>query len=1336
MGRKATGRNPVNMGSAAGLLSNISTSAGLGLAAKKNLPRGVDVNFLRSLVKHYSKLFLLYLIFSLFAVINASAADVTVAWDANSESDLAGYIFYYGTSSGNYTFSEDVGSTTSYTAMNLTAGETYYFAAKAYDTANNESTYSQELVHTIPVPNSAPNTPAQPSGQSDGYVQSTYSYDTSATDPDGDLLSYRFDWGDASISAWGGAYFRTHAYTAVGTYCLKAQAQDTHAATSAWSACLNVAIDIQKHTITASAGLNGSISPAGPVAVNNGADQSFSISPDQDYRIADIVVDGSSVGSSTTYVFNNVDQGHTIEAIFVLDNQPPVSRVGADQAVAVTATVQLDGSGSSDIDGDTLSNAWSIISRPGGSNASLSNAAAVNPSFVADAAGNYVVQLIVNDGTVNSHADTVTISTQNSAPLADAGADQTRHVTDTVQLDGSGSSDMDGNSLSYTWSFASRPDGSNAALSDARAVKPTFDIDVAGTYTVQLIVNDGTVNSVPDTVAISTENSAPVADAAADQAVRINDKVQLDGSGSSDVDGDILTYLWSFVAKPAGSNAALSDTNVVNPAFDVDIAGTYALQLIVNDGSVNSAPDTVTISTENAAPVSNAGADQAVMINDTVQLDGSGSGDADGDSLTFAWSFASRPIGSKTALSDTNVEQPSFVVDVTGTYTLQLIVNDGSVNSTPDTVTISTDNSAPVSDAGTDQVVRINDMVQLDGDGSSDADGDTLTFKWSVISKPGGSNASLSSTIDRNPTFSIDAAGTYTMQLIVYDGTDYSAPDTVTIVTENAAPVSNAGNDQTVDEGDTVTLSGLASTDPDDNIAGYSWEQTGGVSVALSNFNSAETTFIAPVPATDSETLTFQLTIQDGEGLLDVDTCNILINRTTEVDSDGDGVPDNQDAFPTDPDESLDTDGDGEGNNADTDDDNDGMPDTWELLYGLDPLKDDAAADPDGDDVSNINEYHLGSKPDHFEGNFLPDTPDILTPENSATVSLTPLLETGEFNDPNINDVHRKTQWKIRRAFDDVCVFDVSTAASLTSIVIPKQILEEDTEYIWQARFIDSHDTPSQWSEERDFITDLALYDLDKNGVPDDQEVLEDMDLDKDGTTDTAQSDMKCVSVEAGTIQICISIRDAENAVSIISLEVEDPNDPQLASKKNSKPNFFEFGMLDFKLLVNNPGDETTVTIYLSQKAYTDGNCFKYDPVNGLWLDYSDYTRFSPNRKEVYLTLIDGGFGDADGIENGIIVDPLAFGSETDPSGGSSGSPIDEILDGIIPNDLSCFISVAAGDSATNRPGSAWHLTRTLEFWLILMLPFLLYLFKTLVVWILTMENRMKNRPEPGDSQA
>ena len=82
------------------------------------------------------------------------------------------------------------------------------------------------------------------------------------------------------------------------------------------------------------------------------------------------------------------------------------------------------------------------------------------------------------------------------------------------------------------------------------------------------------------------------------------------------------------------------------------------------------------------------------------------------------------------------------------------------------------------------------------------------------------------------------------------------------------------------------------------------------------------------------------------------------------TDTDGDGVSDDQDAFPNDPDEWLDTDGDGTGNNADTDDDGDGMPDDWEILYGFNPLDPaDAALDADGDGVSNLDEYLQGTNP-------------------------------------------------------------------------------------------------------------------------------------------------------------------------------------------------------------------------------------------------------------------------------------------------------------------------------------------------------------------------------------
>ncbi|UCD77726.1 MAG: hypothetical protein JSW26_20260, partial [Desulfobacterales bacterium] len=580
------------------------------------------------------------------------------------------------------------------------------------------------------------------------------------------------------------------------------------------------------------------------------------------------------------------------------------------------------------------------------------------------------------------------------------------------------------------------------------------------------------------------------------------------------------------------------------------------------------------------------------------------------------------------------------------------------------------------------------------------------------VSKPGGSSASLSSTTAIKPTFEVDVAGSYTVQLIVNDGTDNSTPDTVTIGTTNSAPVSNAGADQIVEESTTVLLSGSGSTDPDQNIAGFAWEQTGGSAVTLSTPDKSETTFVAPQVLTNGEKLTFKLTVTDAGSLSDVDTCAVEITKPPAVDSDGDGVPDDQDAFPLDPNETMDTDGDGLGNNTDEDDDNDGMPDTWEISYGLNPLEDDAADDLDGDEISNINEYNLGSAPNFNEGNFKPDPPVLLVPESNATVGLTPLLRTDEFSDPNANDVHRKTHWMVIRAFDELCVFDVTSSVSLTSMTIPRQILEPNTEYIWKVRFVDNHDTPSDWSEEKEFSTVYAENDRNANGVPDDLEVSEYQDIDNDGTMDLAQNDIKCVNVEKqeGHVQICVSIRDAENANSIVSLDAEDPSDPQLVSKTHGKPNYIEFGLLDFKLLVDAPGDETTVTIYLSRPAYEEGNCFKFDPVDGVWLDYSGYTEFSPGRQQVYLTIKDGGFGDADGIANGIIVDPLAFGSETDPNGGS-GSALDVLFEGVIPNDLSCFISATAGGITSYASGAAGCRSIILAFVIILLLPLVLYWF-------------------------
>jgi hypothetical protein len=465
-------------------------------------------------------------------------------------------------------------------------------------------------------------------------------------------------------------------------------------------------------------------------------------------------------------------------------NNAPVADAGLDQTVQVNDTVTLDGSSSSDLDGDTLTYSWSLTS-PTGSSATLSDPSAVKPTFYVDMPGSYTAELTVNDGNVDSATESVLINTTNSIPVADAGIDQTAPVGATVTLDGSHSIDVDGDPLTFSWSLT-LPAGSLASLSDSSEVKPTFDIDLPGTYIAQLVVNDGTADSAVDTTSISTTNSPPVADAGPDQTLLVEDTVFLDGSGSSDVDGDALSFSWSLT-KPAGSTTLLSDPSAVKPSFFVDVPGTYVVQLIVNDSALDSTADTITISTVNSPPVADAGPDQTALIGNTIMLDGSGSSDVDGDALNFSWSLTT-PAGSSANLSDPAVINPIFIIDVSGIYLAQLIVNDGSENSIADTVSITTTNSAPIADAGTDQTVIVNDTVTLDGNGSSDVDGDALTFNWALTVVPSGSMATLSAPTAVNPSFNADLPGTYLVQLIVNDGSVDSAAATVSIFADSGSP--------------------------------------------------------------------------------------------------------------------------------------------------------------------------------------------------------------------------------------------------------------------------------------------------------------------------------------------------------------------------------------------------------------------------------------------------------------------------------------------------------------------------------------------------------------------
>ncbi|MGI9344301.1 MAG: PKD domain-containing protein, partial [Gammaproteobacteria bacterium] len=207
--------------------------------------------------------------------------------------------------------------------------------------------------------------------------------------------------------------------------------------------------------------------------------------------------------------------------------------------------------------------------------------------------GCFVADTIIADET-----DVTPPPTENRPPVANAGDDRNVATGTGAMLDGSGSSDPDGDTITYGWSLEV-PASSAAMLNAADTAMPSFTTDVDGDYIGTLVVNDGELDSAPDSVTVTASatppaNRAPVADAGPNQSVNTGSAVALDGTDSSDPDGDTITHAWTLSA-PAGSSATLSGADTATPSFTPDVDGDYVATLVVNDGNLDSDPDMVTV---------------------------------------------------------------------------------------------------------------------------------------------------------------------------------------------------------------------------------------------------------------------------------------------------------------------------------------------------------------------------------------------------------------------------------------------------------------------------------------------------------------------------------------------------------------------------------------------------------------------------------------------------------------------------------------------------------------------------------------------------------------------
>ncbi len=590
------------------------------------------------------------------------------------------------------------------------------------------------------------------------------------------------------------------------------------------------------------------------------------------------VKDDGNKSSTDTVVVNIIDDDAAVPnnpptAVAKAEGQSGIVVVFEDQTI-----VTLDGSGSTETDaGDSIfSYVWKQISGPV---VTLSGSGAVRNLAPPDVTENtdLVFRLTVSDSNGLRSTDDVTVSVRwiNEAPVADPGADQTVGEGLKVQLDGSGSKDEDDGIKSYMWTqvFGDEPeeDRITVDLFNANSAKAIFiapDVEKDETLAFALLVTDNSgVYNYGDNVhvIITADDTSPVADAGMDQVAAFGAQpVSLDGSGSTDPDGSIVSYLWAEVADPGQERVTLSGATTPNPAFTtptvnpepIDPYLPIVFKLTVTDDAGNTSVDTVIVNVVDnpmdSPPTADAGTPQTVSTGTTITLDGSNSIDPD-------------------LLSEIQVRENYFLYDIPDDDDETIPGNMVAMTrgETANCCLIFESNNIENTDAKFS--IYLYDWADADP-----YDVDLSQNWWGVVDSAEISDLIYDSVFDTalpeviyQPFEGISVPGA---------GSDLSEP-----------PMADAGSDQTADTDDPVTLSCPETYDPD-GVFAYQWVQTGGLAVILDNADTREATFVVPTlpdegdetAVDDANPLLFTLTVTDPDGFFDTDEVKVTINAADE----------------------------------------------------------------------------------------------------------------------------------------------------------------------------------------------------------------------------------------------------------------------------------------------------------------------------------------------------------------------------------------------------------------------------------------------------------------------
>ena len=634
-------------------------------------------------------------------------------------------------------------------------------------------------------------------------VGETVTLDASASaDPDGKLVRLHWDFGDGAV---GEGVRVQHAYSAPGDYRV-ALTVDDDAGVGNSRASGRTRVRVNAPPVPVARGPDrgavgqpltfdggGSTDPDGQLVEYHwafgdgqeavGARLEHAYSAPGRYEVSLRVRDDSGTGS---------DLAET--GIQVVVNDPPLADAGQDRWVTASE-VQFDGGASRDPDGRIVAWRWEFGDGTRGDGRTANH--------VYPAPGVYPVTLTVSDdsGTASATAQARVQVRINARPIADAGPDRLVAPGQEIRFDGSASADPDGKVVDYRWDFGDGGSATGVAVTHAYA-RP-------GRYQVRLQVRDdsGHPEAVGYADAIVRVDAQPSAVAGPDRLVAPGDELTLDGSVSSDPDGDRLTYRWDFSDGQESRDAA-----VVRRSFAE--SGVYTATLEVDDGTgaANARARDQTGIRVNYAPVAVAGK-PVDTCDERVSFDGSGSQDADGDRLAMSWQFGDGSQPGQGARVSHRFARP-------GRYPVLLQVDDGTgvVNARGQSSTQVWVRQPPLAVAEAPAVACAGDLILFNGTRSRDPDGGRLLYAWDF-----GDGTSAE---DASPTKIYAKGGVHQVRLRVRNDSGLAcdtAEDRLALKLIDA-PVAKAGPDRTVCANAPVSFDGTGSTDFDGVVNSYGWD--------------------------------------------------------------------------------------------------------------------------------------------------------------------------------------------------------------------------------------------------------------------------------------------------------------------------------------------------------------------------------------------------------------------------------------------------------------------------------------------------------------------------------